>query len=183
MILLLVGNILSQHTLWNRIFFCRLSSIPKARMKKITARIGKSFTQEALFPLVHDTHISLTKTMRPKDNFGNFQLHLPWYPNCPWTLLHLVQRAIVDVTRRLMKYDQRNQALLDNIFQVVLQVNSIWIRPFLESINEYFSLTLLLFTTSDKLTSTYPRDSVCTYQVNSNIRHKALIVVDKMSWH
>jgi hypothetical protein len=31
--------------------------------------------------------------------------------------------------------------------------------------------------------STYPRDSVCTYQVNSNIRHKALIVVDKMSRH
>lgn len=118
MILLLVGNILSQHTLWNRIFFCRLSSIPKARMKKITARIGKSFTQEALFPLVHDTHISLTKTRRPKDNFGNFQLHLPWYPNCPWTLLHLVQRAIVNVARRLMKYDQRNQVSLTTFFKL-----------------------------------------------------------------
>jgi len=183
MILLLVGNILSQHTVWNRIFFCRLSSITKARVKKIHSLDWKIIYTEALFPLVHDTHISLTKTKRPKDNFGNSQLHLPWFPNCPWTLLHLVQRAIVDVARRLMKYDQRNQALLDNIFQVVLQVNSIWIRPFLESINEYFSLTLLLFTTSDKLMSAYPRDSVCTYQVNSNIRHKALIVVDKMSWH
>jgi hypothetical protein len=101
MILLLVGNILSQHTVWNKTFFCRLSSIPKA-----------------LFPLVHDTHISLTKTRRPKDNFGNFQRHLPWFPNCPWTLLHLVQRAIDDVARRSMKYDQRNQASLTTFFKL-----------------------------------------------------------------
>jgi hypothetical protein len=45
-------------------------------------------------------------------------------------------------------------------FQVVLQSNSTWICPCLESIKEYFSLIRLLFTTSDKLISTYPRDSV-----------------------